>query len=104
MLKDQLTSLCAGIILGEVSNQTYIVRHPDNARTPWEWNLRLLFSDAMDGRAIMSSDDLQWAVMKLGGIKMSKYYDKVFKLAVDRRIVQTTLDRNGRVVVIPIPT
>lgn len=85
-------------------NQTYIVRHPDNARTPWEWNLRLLFSDAMDGRAIMSSDDLQWAVMKLGGIKMSKYYDKVFKLAVDRRIVQTTLDRNGRVVVIPIPT
>jgi len=53
---------------------------------------------------MMSTEGLQKAVMGLGGIKMAKYYDKVFRLAVDRRIVQTTLDRNGRVVVIPIPT
>ena len=58
----------------------------------------------MDKRAMMSSDDLQRAVMTLGGIKIAKYYNKVFKLAVDRRIVQTTLDKFGRVVVIPIPT
>jgi len=85
-------------------NQNYIIRHPDNARTPWEWNLRLLFGDAMKDVAMMSTEGLQKAVMGLGGIKMAKYYDKVFRLAVDRRIVQTTLDRNGRVVVIPIPT
>ena len=32
----------------------------------------------------------------------AKYYDKVFKLAIDQRIVQTTMDRNGRIVVIPV--
>ena len=88
----------------DLFNQAYIIRHPDNARTPWEWDLRRLFDDAMDKRAMMSSDDLQRAVMTLGGIKIAKYYNKVFKLAVDRRIVQTTLDKFGRVVVIPIPT
>jgi hypothetical protein len=38
----------------------------------------------------------------LSGIKQPKYYDKVFKLAIDQRIVQTTMDRNGRIVVIPV--
>jgi hypothetical protein len=84
-------------------NQSYIIRHQDNARTPWEWNLRKLFDDAMEGRAMMAPDDLQDAVMRLARIKAAKYYDKVYRLAVDRRIVQSTLNVNGRVVVIPLP-
>ena len=43
-------------------------------------------------------------VMALSGIQQPKYYDKVFQLAVDRRVVQTTMDRNGRIVVITVPS
>ncbi len=49
------------------------------------------------------SEDLQRRVMRLSGIKQSKYYDKVFGLAVDQRIVKTTMNKLGRVVAIPIP-
>ena len=33
-------------------NQDYIIRNPDNARRPWEWNLYRLFKDAMADRAM----------------------------------------------------
>ena len=85
-------------------NQKYILRHDDNARQPWEWNLRLLFDDALGDRPTMPLEVLQNEVMSLSGIKQPKYYDKVFNLAVGQRIVQTTLDRNGRVVAITIPS
>ena len=94
IMADKVESFC----------QDYIIRHAGNARSAWEWNLRKLFGDAMDRRAIMSCDDLRNAVMRLSGIQQPKYYEKVFRLAVDQRIVRTTLDRNGRVVVIPSST
>ena len=59
-------------------NQDYIIRHPDDAVHPWEWDLRRLFADAMNTRAMMSPDDLQRDVMRLSGIKVVKYYKKVF--------------------------
>ena len=37
------------------------------------------------------------------GIKQPKYYEKVYNLAVEQRVVQTTMDRNGRIVVMLIP-
>lgn len=83
--------------------QAYIIRHPDNARRSWEWNLRLLFGKAMGDRAMMDREDLQHEVMALSGIRFEKYYDKVFQMALDRRVVKTTLDTKGRVVVIPLP-
>ena len=85
-------------------NQKYIIRHADNARQPWEWNLRLLFNDALADRPMMPLEALQNEVMSLSGIKQPKYYDKVFTLAVGQRVVQTTLDSNGRVVAITIPS
>ncbi len=84
-------------------NQTYIIRHPDNPRKPWEWNLRRLFEDVIANRAMVGCESLQNEVMSLSGIQQPKYYDKVFKLAVDQRVVQTTLTKNGRVAVILIP-
>lgn len=84
-------------------NQTYIIRHPDNPRKPWEWNLRRLFEDVISNRAMVGCESLQNEVMSLSGIQQPKYYDKVFKLAVDQRVVQTTLTKNGRVAVILIP-
>ena len=50
------------------------------------------------------TEALQNEVIAISGIKQPKYYDKVFKLAVDQRIVQTTMDKHGRVVVILIPS
>ena len=85
-------------------NQKYIIRHADNARQPWEWNLRLLFDDAMADRPTMPLEALQNEVMSRSGILQPKYYDKVFTLAVGQRVVQTTMDSNGRVVAITIPS
>ena len=84
-------------------NQKYIIHNASNARQPWEWNLRLLFDDAMATRATMSTEALQREVMALSGIKQPKYYEKVYNLAVEQRVVQTTMDRNGRIVVMLIP-
>ena len=85
-------------------NQDYIIWHEDDARHPWDWNLRKLFEDAMGGRASMSLDDLQKEAMAISGIKQPKYYEKVFNLAVEMRVVKTTMERNGRVIVITIPS
>lgn len=84
-------------------NQDYIIRNPDNARRPWEWNLYRLFKDAMADRAMMGCEALQNEVMALSHIEQPKYYDKVFQLAVDQRVVKTTIAKNGRVAVILIP-
>ena len=83
-------------------NQDYIIWHKDDERQPWEWNLRKLFDDAMDNSAQLSTEELQRRVMAKSGIMKSAYYDKVFELAIDKRIIKTTLNRNGRVVVISV--
>lgn len=87
-------------------NQKYIIHNDGNARQPWEWDLGQLFGDALGDRPTMPLEALQNQIMSLSGIKQPKYYDKVFSLAVDRRVVQTTMDRNGRVVAIltPLPS
>ena len=85
-------------------NQDYIIRNPSNARQSWEWDLRKLFFDAMGVMPSLPLEALQNEVMALSGIKQPKYYDKVFKLAVDQRIVQTTLDKRSRVVAILTPS
>lgn len=82
--------------------QDYIIRHKANARQPWEWDLHKLFGDAMGSCALVGLEDLQNRVMALSGIKQPRYYDKVLKLAIDNRVVQTTMDRNGRVRVIAV--
>lgn len=83
-------------------NSDYIIRHPDDAGKPWEWDLRRLFTDAMDARASIDRDDLKRLVMERANIFQPKYYDKVFELAVEQQVVKTTMDRNGRVVVIMV--
>jgi hypothetical protein len=81
-------------------NNEYIIRHPDDAANPWEWDLRRLFTDAMGSRASIDRDDLRRLVMEKAGIRVERYYKKLFELAMDQRVIKTTMDRNGRVVVI----
>ena len=92
VLEEKVRSFC----------QDYIIRNGPEARLPWEWDLKRLFSDAMGSRAEMGLEDLRREVMRLSRIEQPKYYDKVFRMAIDRRVVQTTMDRMKRVVVIPV--
>ena len=85
-------------------NQKYIVRNADNARQPWEWELRQLFHDAIGSASQLPLEQLRNQVMELSGIQQPKYYEKVFRLAVDRRIIQTTMDENNRIVAITVPS
>ena len=85
-------------------NQDYIIRNESNAKMPWEWNLKKLFTDAMGDRAEMGMEEKKKSVMTLSGIQQPKYYEKVFKLAIDMRVVQTTMDKYGRIVVILTPS
>lgn len=79
-------------------NQQYIVRHTDS--DAWEWDLKRLFADAMGTRSVAGRDDLKRLVMTAANILSSRYYDKLFTMAVEQRVIQTTMDRSGRVVVI----
>ena len=81
-------------------NQQYIIRHDDDARKPWEWDLTRLFADAIDSRASVDRDDLRRAVMEKANILQPKYYEKILSMALEQRVVKTTMDRNGRIVVV----
>jgi hypothetical protein len=78
-------------------SQKYIV-HDDG--DTWEWNLPLLFADAMGTRAMVGRDELKRLVMTMANIRAPRYYDKLFQMALEQRVIQTTMDRSGRVVVI----
>ena len=85
-------------------NQKYIIQNESNAEKPYDWNVKMLFADAMGGCSCISPDMLRDKVMELSHIQMTHYYDKVFKEAESRGVVTTTLDKAGRVVVISTPT
>lgn len=85
-------------------NKKYIIENASDAKEPYDWDVKLLFADAMKGCSCISPDMLRDRVMELSCIKMPHYYDKVFKEAEDQHVVKTVLDRAGRVVVISTPT
>jgi len=82
-------------------NRTYIDEHAVNPRLPW--NFKKLFDKAMNSAAMLSYDDLADRAMKLSGIKLKTYYDRVFEAAEQQRVVKRVLDRSGRVVVVRLP-
>ena len=81
-------------------NRAYIISHPDDS---WEWNLRKLFSDCFGDRALMSYQDLMDTAMKLSLIKRSKYFEKVFRMAEEAKVVRADQDRCGRPVAMMLP-
>lgn len=85
-------------------NKKYIIENDSNAKEPYDWDVKMLFADAMGGCSCISPDMLREKVMELSHIQMTHYYDKVFREAESQGFVTTTLDRAGRVVVISTPT
>lgn len=81
-------------------NRAYIISHPDDS---WEWNLRKLFSDCFGDRALMGYQDLTERAMQLSLIKRSKYFDKVFRMAEEAKVVRGDQDRCGRPVAMMLP-
>ena len=84
-------------------NPDFIIRHDDDARCPWEWDLRKLFTTAISDRASVGYQDLMEEVMQLSHIKRSPYYEKVFAMAEKARVVRKDQDRCGRIVVMLLP-
>ena len=82
-------------------NQEFVDENSSDKSIPW--NLRKLFDTAMDGSAFLSCDDLKRRVMKISGIRIEQYYDKVFDAAEKQRVVKKVLDNKGRVAVIRMP-
>ena len=83
----------------ESFNQKYILRQSDGGNS-WDWDLQTLFNDAMAGCAMTGLDMLKANAMKMAHIQYPQYYEKLFQRAIDTRVIQTTIDRHGRVVVI----
>ena len=83
----------------ESFNQKYILRQSDGSNS-WDWDLQTLFNDAMAGCAMTGLDMLKANAMKMAHIQYPQYYEKLFQRAIDTRVIQTTIDRHGRVVVI----
>ena len=84
-------------------NHDYIIEHSDKTDTPWEWDLRRLFSDAMGNLPSMSDEQLKQSVMKLSRIRQYQYYYKVLDEAEKQGVVRKTLDRYRRVAIILVP-
>ena len=84
-------------------NSAYIIRQPDNAETPWRWDLRKLFGTVMGSCATMGYQDLMRAVMDEAHIRQRNYYEKVFSMAEEERVVRKDKDGCGRIVVILLP-
>ena len=84
-------------------NSAYIIQQLDNAETPWRWDLRKLFGTVMGSCATMGYQDLMRAVMDEAHIRQRNYYEKVFGMAEEERVVRKDKDGCGRIVVILLP-
>jgi hypothetical protein len=82
-------------------NQEFVDPNASDKSMPWD--LRKLFDTAMDGASYLNCDDLKERVMKLSGIRVSSYYEKVYDAAEKQRVVKKVLDNKGRVAVIRMP-
>ena len=82
-------------------NQEFVDQNASDNSMPW--NLRKLFDTAMGGAAFLNCDDLRERVMKLSGIRITGYYEKVYDAAEKQRVVKKVLDNKGRVAVIRMP-
>ena len=84
-------------------NRDYIIQTPEDHKQPWKWDLCKLFSTCIGSLPTVGYQDLKETVKKEANIKSDKYYDKLFTMAEEERVVKKTQDRCGRVVVMLSP-
>jgi len=86
---------------GKTFNKEFTDEHASDPYLPWDF--RKLFDTAMGGAASLGYDELQRRAMSMSGIRLKPYYDKVFEVAEQQRVVKKVLDKSGRVAVIMLP-
>lgn len=84
-------------------NRDYIIQMPEDQDQPWKWDFCKLFSTCIGSLPTVGYQDLKETVKKEANIKSDKYYDKLFAMAEEERVVKKTQDRCGRVVVMLSP-
>lgn len=84
-------------------NRDYIIQTPEDQDQPWKWDFRKLFSICIGSLPTVGYQDLKETVKKEANIKSDKYYDKLFAMAEEERVVKKIQDRCGRVVVMLSP-
>lgn len=84
-------------------NRDYIIQTPEDRDQPWKWDFCKLFSTCIGSLPTVGYQDLKETVKKEANIKSDKYYEKLFAMAEEERVVKKTQDRCGRVVVMLSP-
>lgn len=84
-------------------NRDYIIQTPEDRDQPWKWDFCKLFSTCIGSLPTVGYQDLKETVKKEANIKSDKYYERLFAMAEEERVVKKTQDRCGRVVVMLSP-
>lgn len=93
-------ALGAKDIKWESFNRDYIIYHDDLPDAPYEWNLRKLFADALEGKPYKPYSVVMGVALKLSNIQDSKIYYALFDEAVERRIIiKETIPQTGQQIV-----
>lgn len=76
----------------ELFNPLYLTYHPEQDDSPFEWNLRKLFTDALEGRPSRSFSEVMAKALKISKIVDKHYYYERFNEAVEQKIIQKVID------------
>lgn len=72
----------------EMLNQKYITRHPEDAKQPWEWNVRRLFSDAFAGKDVLPYNTLMGIALGLSHINDKDQYYAAYRKAISENVIR----------------
>lgn len=68
-------------------NPNYLVYHQNQADRPYEWNIRKLFSDALEGKDYRPYGVVMGVALKLSKIQDKNLYYALFNEAVEKKII-----------------
>ena len=71
----------------ESFNPNYLVYHQNQADRPYEWNIRKLFSDALEGKDYRPYGVVMGVALKLSKIQDKNLYYALFNEAVEKKII-----------------
>ncbi|MCR4915657.1 MAG: AAA family ATPase [Prevotella sp.] len=90
----------ANDIKWESFNRDYIICHDELPDRPYEWNLRKLFADALEGKSYKPYSVVMGIALKLTNIQDPRLYYALFDEAIQKRIIlKETIPQTGQQIV-----
>ena len=84
----------------ESFNRDYIICHDELPDRPYEWNLRKLFADALEGKSYKPYSVVMGIALKLTNIQDPRLYYALFDEAIQKRIIlKETIPQTGQQIV-----